>query len=391
MPKRPCWVEISTQSLEDNYRFLSSLAAGHANLLTVVKSDAYGHGLSLCAPAAVRAGASWLGVTSVEEGVSARRFCPQARILVMSGCFPGEGEALLANALTPIVWEPSHLNELERAAHAARSPVSPIPFHLEVDTGMSRQGAAPDTLPEILARIGASPSLRLEAVHSHLFAADEADGAVTAEQLARLEEALRLLAIAGLQPEWLSVGASAALLHGEAGRIGALAARCGMKALLRPGLALYGLTPPFEPAEPSIVAKARARLKPVLSWKTRVATVRTIPTGAVIGYNGTFVATEPMRLALLPVGYADGLNRRLGNCFSLLVRGERAPLVGRISMDLAVIDVTEIPGVEPGDEVVILGSQGNDRITALDHAEAAVTIPWEVLTRIGARVQRIET
>jgi alanine racemase len=164
-----------------------------------------------------------------------------------------------------------------------------------------------------------------------------------------------------------------------------------MKALLRPGLALYGLTPPFEPAEPSIVAKARARLKPVLSWKTRVATVRTIPTGAVIGYNGTFVATEPMRLALLPVGYADGLNRRLGNCFSLLVRGERAPLVGRISMDLAVIDVTEIPGVEPGDEVVILGSQGNDRITALDHAEAAGTIPWEVLTRIGARVQRIET
>jgi alanine racemase len=155
-------------------------------------------------------------------------------------------------------------------------------------------------------------------------------------------------------------------------------------------LALYGVTPQFDPDEPPAAAGARAQLKPALTWKTRVVGVRTVPAGAVVGYNGTFVATEPMRLALLAVGYADGLNRRLGNRFGLLVRGERAPLVGRISMDLAVIDVTEIDDVEAGDEVVILGSQGNRTITAFDHAEAAGTIPWEVFTRIGARVRRVE-
>jgi len=167
-----------------------------------------------------------------------------------------------------------------------------------------------------------------------------------------------------------------------------LAAKWGMKAMLRPGLALYGVAPEFIPDEPESVAAARQRLKPVLSWKTRVVGVRTISAGAVVGYNGTFVATETMRLALLPVGYADGLDRRLGNRFSLLVRGERAPLVGRISMDLAVLDVTEIEGVAAGDEVVILGPQGAEKISALEHAEATGTIPWEVFTRIGARVKR---
>jgi alanine racemase len=162
-----------------------------------------------------------------------------------------------------------------------------------------------------------------------------------------------------------------------------------MKALVRPGLALYGVAPQFEPDEPPVVAAARALLKPVMTWKTRVVGVRTVPAGAVVGYNGTFVATEPMRLALLAVGYADGLDRHLGNNFSLLVRGQRAPLVGRVSMDLAVLDVTEIEGVQAGDEVVILGSQGSETITASDHAEATGTIPWEVFTRIGARVPRI--
>jgi alanine racemase len=185
------------------------------------------------------------------------------------------------------------------------------------------------------------------------------------------------------------VGSSASLLNGEAGRIGALAASWAMKAMIRPGLALYGVAPQFEPEEPPAVASARARLKPVLTWKTQVVGVRSVPAGAVVGYNGTFVATEPMRLALLAVGYADGLDRRLGNNFSLLVRGQRAPLVGRISMDLAVLDVTEIDGVEAGDEVVILGSQGTETITAFDHAEASGTIPWEVFTRIGARVRRV--
>jgi alanine racemase len=138
------------------------------------------------------------------------------------------------------------------------------------------------------------------------------------------------------------------------------------------------------------VAAARARLKPVLSWKSRVVSVRSVPAGTVVGYNGRFVATEPMRLALVAAGYGDGLDRRLGNRFSLLVGGERAPIAGRISMDQTVVDVTEIPGVAPGDEVVLLGRQGAEDITAFDHAAATGTIPWEVFTRIGARVPRIE-
>jgi alanine racemase len=382
---RPCWVEIATKALEDNYRYLKGLAGG-AELLAVVKSDAYGHSLEICAPAAVCAGAGWLGVTSVEEGAAARALCPETRILVMSGCFPGEGTTLLQLGLTAVVWEQWQLDELEGAAVAIGT--GSVPVHLEIDTGMSRQGVDLAGLAELLARLGPDGPLRVEGVLTHLYAADESDGLTTTEQMKGLEEALEMIFAAGLRPEWLNVGASAALLNGGAEWIAARAGKWGMKAMLRPGLALYGIAPEFSPDEPEGVSEARRRLKPVLSWKTRVVGVRTIPAGAVVGYNGTFVATEPMRLALLPVGYADGLDRRLGNHFSLLVRGERAPLVGRISMDLAVLDVTEIEGVAAGDEVVILGSQGAETISAFEHAEATGTIPWEVLTRIGARVKR---
>jgi alanine racemase len=390
---RPCWVEIHTRFLEDNYRFLLSLAASQVELLAIVKADAYGHSLSLCAPAAVRAGARWLGVTDVDEGVAARSLCPETRILVISGAFPGQGEAVVRHRLTAVAWEPWQLDELEGAARAAGAASGSVPVHLEIDTGMSRQGVAPDQIASVLARFVPGSPLRLEGVMTHLFAADEADGAVTKAQLARLDEALEKVEFAGLFPEWLSLGASSALLAGDAGAIAALAARHGMKAMLRPGLALYGLAPEFDPRfesqEPASLTAARARLQPVLQWKTRVASLRSIPAGAVVGYNGTFVATEPMRLALIAVGYADGLDRHLGNHFSLLVRGARAPLAGRVSMDQAVVDVTGIPGVEIGDEVVILGSQGDETITAFDHAMATDTIPWEVFTRIGSRVRRL--
>ena len=378
----------------ENYRLLVSLATGQAELLAIVKADAYGHSLDLCAPAAVRAGARWLGVTSVEEGVAARALCPEPGILVIGGVFAGQGAAVIERKLTAVVWEPGQLDELEGAARRAGAATGSVPVHLEIDTGMSRQGVSPDGLAPLLARLGPGSPLRLEGVMTHLFAADEAGGRVTGEQLALLEQALGRIEAFGLYPDWLNVGNSAALLSGEAGRIAALAGRHGMKAMLRPGLALYGLAPRFDPCftpgtEPEGVAAALAALQPVMSWKTQVVGVRAVPAGAAVGYNGAFVATEPMRLALLAVGYGDGLDRRLGNRFSLLVRGQRAPLVGRISMDQAVLDVTEIAGVEAGDEVVILGSQGGETITAFDHAEAAGTIPWEVFTRIGARVRRV--
>lgn len=393
MPMRPCWVEISTQSLEQNYRFLKDLVAPEAELLAIIKGDAYGHSVGLCAPALVRAGALWLGVTSVEEGIAARSVCPEAQILVIGGVFPGQGAAVIEHRLTVVAWEPWQLDEITRAARAAQVQPGALPIHLEIDTGMSRQGVSPDALAQLFPRFAPGSPLRLEGVMTHLFAADEADGQVTAVQLAILDKALSRISSAGLFAEWLNVGNSAALLAGQARPIAELAGRHGMKAMLRPGLALYGLVPRFDPDfgadEPVSLIRARTHLQPVLSWKTRVVSVRDVPAGAVIGYNGTFVATEPMRLALLAVGYADGLDRLLGNRFSLLVHGARAPLVGRVSMDQAVLDVTEIAGVQTGDEVVILGRQGAEAISAFDHAQAAGTIPWEIFTRIGQRVPRI--
>jgi alanine racemase len=408
MPTRPCWVEISTQSLDDNFRFLKKLAESDAELLAVLKANAYGHSLAICAPAVVRAGAGWLGVNSVEEGAAARLVCPAGpvaapHILVIGGVFAGQGEAVIRHGLTPVIWELWQLDELERAARAAGVEPGSLPVHLEVDTGMSRQGVGPADLGPILARITPGSPFRLEGVMTHLFAADEADGRVNAEQLARLSEALNRIELAGQFAEWLNVGSSAALLSGEAHAIAELAARHGMKAMLRPGLALYGVVPRFDPnfeaAEPKGLKAARETLRRVMEWKSQVVGVRHVEAGAAVGYNGTFVATEAMRLALVAVGYADGLDRKLGNRFDLLVRGQRAPIVGRVSMDQTVIDVTEIAGVEAGDEVVVIGGQstpvregpgapGEERITAFDHADATGTIPWEVFTRIGARVER---
>lgn len=261
---------------------------------------------------------------------------------------------------------------------------------------MSRQGVsldsgALDSLDALLGRFTADSPLRLEGVMTHLFAADESNGEATKDQLAKLDAALARISMAGHRSEWLNVGNSAALLVGKSGEIAEMASRHGMKALLRPGLALYGVAPRFEPDEPAVVKAARQHLQPVLAWKTQVVSVRSVPAGALVGYNGTFVASEPMRLALVALGYADGFDRRLGNRFSLLVRGERAPVVGRVSMDHTILDVTEIADVQPGDEVVILGEQGAERISAYDHADAAGTIPWEVFTRIGARVLRVST
>ena len=391
MPMRPCWAEIRTRALEENFRFLARLAAPHAELLAIVKANAYGHSLALCAPAVVRAGAKWLGVTSVEEGIATRALCPDARVLIMSGIARGQAAAAIQFELTPIAWELWQLAELESAARAAGATPGSVAVHLEIDTGMSRQGVQPGELAQIFARFAPGSPLRLESVMTHLFAADEADGQITREQLAMLDGVLSRISAAGLFAEWLSVGASAALLAGQAQPIAQLAERHGMKALLRPGLALYGVIPEFDPAfdsEPPSLAAACTALKPVLAWKSSVIGVRSVPAGVSIGYNATFVATEPMRVALVSAGYADGLDRVLGNRFELLVRGQRAPLVGRVSMDQSVIDVTEIPGVEAGDEVVLIGTQGSETITAADHARATNTIPWEVFTRIGPRVPR---
>ncbi len=378
--------EINTRALEDNFRLLNQLAPGSAECMAVVKANAYGHGLALCAPAALRAGAHWLAVASVDEAIAARAYAPQARILSISGVLPGWGAAAIAHNITCSVWTIEHIDELESAAQAAKLAPASLPVHLEIDTGMSRQGASLHELPQILARFTAASPLRMEAAMTHLYASDEDNGMRSALQYTRLDDALRILKstpAAAAHLQFISAGASAALLGPDASHMAEIAHRFNLKLLFRIGLALYGVTPRRDPPGRS------ASLKPVLTWKTRVSSLRSIPVGTEVGYNGTFTAIEPMQLALIPVGYADGLNRNLSNRFSLLVRGQQAPLVGRISMDMAVLDVTEIPAVKSGDEVVILGTQGDEIITAYDLADASETIPWDIFTSIGPRVARI--
>ena len=301
MPKRPCWVEINTSALEENFRFLASIAEPHAELLAIVKANAYGHSLELCARAASRAGARWLGVTSVEEGVAARAVCPDARILVIGGVFCGQGPDVVRYKLTAVVWEPEHFDELESAARAAG--IRSFSVHLEIDTGMSRQGVELERFDRLLERFNRSSPIRLEGLMTHLFAADEADERVTEVQLARLEEVLVRFSSAGIHAGLLNVGNSAALLAGQASLIASLASRFQMKAMMRPGLALYGLVPQydrqFENEEPSTLREAREALQPVMRWKSEVVSLRPVAAGTVVGYNGTFVATEPMRIALI--------------------------------------------------------------------------------------------
>lgn len=363
--------------------------------MAVVKAEGYGHSLELCAPAAVRGGARWLAVTSVEEAVATRKLCPEPRIFAIGSAFAGQGAAVVEYNLTPSVWEQEQFDELEAAARAAGLGPGTLPVHLEIDTGMSRQGVAPEDLAPVLARFTPASPLRFEGVMTHLFAADEGDGGKTALQIKTLNDALQRITSAGHFPDLLSAGSSAAVVCGWAERLAQLAASHGMKLMMRPGLALYGVTPRIDPPytgeEPATLVATRKNLQPALTWKTRVICVRPIPAGAMVGYNGTFIAPKPMRIALLPAGYADGFVRLLGGGrFSVLAGGRRAKIVGRVCMDHSFLDVTEIPDVKAGDEVVLLGTQGSETVSAYEHADATGTIPWEVFTRIGPRVDRIE-
>lgn len=374
----PVWAEISRSKLLNNFRLLRSLAAP-AELLAVVKANAYGHGTVACSEILTRECEKWLGVTSVEEGVTVRAACPGIDILVMCGLCPGEAEAVVAHRLTPVVWEKYHLEEAARAG-------TTVGVHLEIDTGMSRQGVRPAGLAPLLDKMQALPSLRLDGVLTHFHSPEVLDSPANQAQLAEFVTAIDIIIARGLRPKWIHAGNSASLLDPGAGEVVKLAEKHGSRAMLRSGLALYGYAPRFSGGA---LPEAAKKLEPVLTWKAHVASLRTIEAGEVAGYCATFRATRPTRLALLPVGYADGLNRLLSNRGSVLVRGQRAPIAGRISMDLTIVDVTEIPGVEIGDEVVLIGAQGTERITAYDHADLAGTIPYEMLCNISARVPRV--
>jgi len=375
---RPTWVEISQGKLRQNYRRLREVAGPNTELLAVVKANAYGHGLELCARTLAADGAKWFGVTSVEEAVALRAICPDQRILALSGVWPGEAEWVVDHRITPVLWEPSQFYLLEEAARQRGLRAGEVAVHLEIDTGMSRQGVQVHHLERMLSRFGAGSPLRLEAVMTHFHTPDEA--APTESQVKELASAVEIVARSGLRPQYLSAGSSADVLSQSTKTVNAMAEKHGMRRLVRPGLALYGYAPQ---------RGAGGRLEPVLTWKARVTAVREIAPGTLVGYGGTFTAPKTTRLALLPVGYADGFNRLLSNKGWALVRGQRAPVAGRVSMDQVMLDVTEIAGAAEGDEVVLIGADGSERVTAADIAEITGTIPYEVLTSIAPRVPRV--
>jgi alanine racemase len=400
-------VEISEERLGANYRTLCEAGGAEVSVLAVIKADAYGHGADLCAPVLARAGAAWLGVTDAAEGVGVRgalvkagiAFEEQPRILVMSGSLPDEAATIVEHDLTPVVWT---VEQMKPLADAASKQARPLAVHLEVDTGMSRQGTAVGAeLDAALRWLVGQSTLRLECVMTHFASAEVAGSHQTREQQARFEQAVQQVAASGLRPELMSAGNTSALDNvADAANLAAvgdgadslvwlrqLAARNGARAIVRSGLGLYGYCLPVERERGFsgvVEAAVRPRLKPVMTWQARVIGLREIAAGTLVGYGGTFTAERPMRLALLPVGYADGLRRELsssaGKSGWVILRGKRAPIVGRVSMNLTVVDVTEIPGVAVGDEAVVLGAD----ITAEDHAQLAETIPYEILCGVKA-------
>ena len=388
MPTRPVWAEISRSCLLANWKLLRNAAPNDADVMAVVKADAYGHSAAACAPLLESAGAKWFGVTCVAEAVALRQVCPDARILIMSGLWHGEADAIIDLRLTPQVWEPFHFDLLEKAARERGLGARSVPVHLEIDTGMSRQGVRLlDTLKALLARSSDESPAYVEGVMTHFSAPEVLDPDETQAQIARFAAVLDVIADHGIRPAWIHAGNSATLfLPQHLSALQELAQKYAARLMLRPGLALYGYLPRFVPQRPKLTEPA---LKPVLAWKTRIVSLRTIEADESAGYNMAFRATRRTRLALIPVGYADGLNRQLSNLGHALVRGQEAPIAGRISMDQTILDVTDVPNVEIGDEVVLIGEQGDESITAYDLADITGTIPYEVTCAIGARVPRL--
>ncbi len=313
------------------------------------------------------------------------------RVLVMSGLLEDEAEDVVRHSLTPVAWTRQQMEWLARAAE--RCGAGPVAVHVEIDSGMARQGiAAGDELRELLEWLRGQERIVLDGVMTHFASAEVADSAQTLEQQGRFEEAMWLIEDAGFRPAWVHAGNSSTLdNNGDAtqtlGWLRTIAAGCGARAMVRSGLGLYGYCLPIEG---EAVAHVRDGLLPVMTWKTRVIGVRDVCAGDTVGYNAIFTAQRPMRLALLPVGYADGLRRELSgpNGASggwMMVHGQRAAIVGRVSMNLTVVDVSGIADVAVGDEVVVLG----DGITADDHAQLARTIAYEIVCGVRAESQLV--
>jgi alanine racemase len=387
MPTRPTWAEVSLPALVHNFGLIRDFVAPHATVCAVVKCDAYGHGAVECARALQSAGAKWFGVTCTDEGLQLRRAGITGRILLMSGMWHGDADSILEHDLTPAVWSAEQIVELNAAAEKFHKTAFPV--HVELDTGMSRQGVQTHYLATILEAARKSKLVCLEGLHSHLASAEVVDAADVEQQVAAYQHALEQLAIAEIRPACLHLANSAAIIAQKRTWQGLSQTGTSPTALVRPGISLYGYFLPFVTTNGDRSDTEPLAVTPVLSWKTRIIDIREVGAGEGVGYNRTHITSAPARIATLAVGYGDGLSRQLSSRGRVLIRGEFAPIVGNISMDVSGVDVTSIPGAQVGDEVLLIGRQGQRELTAWDLAKAMKTIPYEVLCNIGKRVPRI--
>ncbi len=365
---RPTAAVINIGALEHNFSEVVRRVAGR-KILAVVKAQAYGHGAVVVSRRLLGLGADMLGVALVEEGMELRQAGIDAPILMMGSLFPEQAEALTGLRLTPVVFTANTARALSRAAQKLRTTVS---VHLKIDTGMGRIGMAPEEADEFVEMLRGLPGIDIQGLMTHFADADLREKAFASKQIDRLRALVQRLTEKGISVPLIHAANSAAVLSYQD----------SLFTMVRPGLMLYG----YSPLE---AGAAQSDLLPVLSLVTKIAYLKKVVAGTSISYGRTFITKRDSLIATLPVGYADGFSRGLSNTGEALIRGRRAPIVGRVCMDMCMADVTDIPGVSEGDDIVLIGRQADERITAEDIAAKTGTIPYEVLCGISSRVPRI--
>ncbi len=366
---RPTFAEIDLGALRANYRALCAYANG-ASIMAVVKADAYGHGAVEVARTLCKEGCVHFGVATVEEARELRAAGVADRIYLLAGYFADQAPEIVTLDLIAPIFDLSLIEPIERAADAQGRRGFPV--HLEIDTGSTRLGILPADLAEAIERLRRAPSLTVEGAGSLLANAGDPASPITDRQLTVFRDALATLHAAGLKLPVRHVANSAAMVLRADAHF----------TLMRPGLALYGM-PPVQ------AVRDHVELRPVMTFKTRVLQVKRVPAGSGVSYGHTFVAPRESVIGVLAVGYADGYRRGLQHGGEVLIRGRRAPIVGAVCMDLTMVDLTEVPGAQIGDEVILWGGAGEAIISVNDIARLAQTISYEMLCTVGRRVPRI--
>jgi len=396
LKSRPIWAEVSLGTLAENFRAIRKFVnppeekrKTPRKILSIVKGNGYGHGGPQVAKALEKAGSDWFGVTCTEEGIAVRKAGVRNPVLVLTSFWPGEESRLLEHDLTAVIHRCEQLQQLDRAAaraaskKGARKTRKKISFHLKMDTGMNRLGIAPSDVECFARQLAKCKHLELGGVFTHFASSEVLTNSRTGEQTRQQEErfyaALDRLRALGIDPGIVHLANSAAI-----------ATRPETWAdMVRPGAILYGYHPGYDPLDQRPQIEARLPVKPVLSLRSRIINVRNIPVGAGVGYNETFIVKRPSRIAVLAAGYGDGIHRSLGNRGTVLLRGVLAPIVGIISMDVTMIDVTDIPSAKIGDVVTIHGTDGQHVHPANVIARSIGTVTSDLLCAISQRVPRL--